>query len=1007
MTIFIAALAATIENPFAHADTVQLAGVKLVRIEGRANLTTASRQDGTVLADAANGGFALAWQSKYLNSGVPGVAYREFDPLGRPLSDERRSSVETGSVQVRPSLTYHGGEPEVAYEAKWRGSMQSGIFTGDRALEPHDGARQQGVSSDSSGDHRAWVWLVEDNQGRARARAKLGDSPAFWLDESLSHQGTPCVAADESGAVFAWTVTRRDGSPDGIVARRFDWTGKGQGPKVQVAGKGSIEPSIALGGGRAVLAYHSAGENGRYSVESSVYTAGLVPIRPEIAVTRLAGYSSGAAAAVRSDGTFAIAWNQSEGELRDVMLQFFSKDGTPSGRAVVATRTTEGDQSLAEGTGARRMAFGRDGLILAWSGEGGLGDGSGAYFTKFVPTASLSEATLRDVLAWKPTGAGAIGSGSAPELKLAQREVGFAGPHEPPIFTKPSPQSGNGLQTPNFGAGFNVFSQTSFTPPDCDLAIGKDYVVVTVNDGIAFYTKSGTQTFTANMRLTTGFWGQLAASDNFIYDPETFYDPTTDRYFVMATQGAGGTQSNMLIGVSDDGDPNGSWFLYKFSTTALAGNLFDSPNIGCDASVLYVTGDGFGLGANYPVYCIEKAPLLTGGSPIIRSRVMATSTQSAGIPDVIDIAEPAYYMVEHKEGATNSAIDVIALTDPLNTQTFQRLTLTVPSYTAPEDPPQQGTTSRPNTFDARFWSVKYRNGSLWAAHHVGSSRVLARWYQIQLNGWPTSGNVPTVVQSGNVDLGSTVRSSFVGVAADDQQNAATVYARSSPTEFLSMARSSRRYSDALGTMPVSSIDKVATAGYTAGRWGDYTGAEADPWYPGLFWGHGEWAQGASWMSWVQPYRVTNEGWATSLQLLRGLHQGGDRRSLLKADGSEYSAKNGLVLNSGEAPVQVVLDTRCSLASPTTLQFRWKHRVTASGLTQFVDAFDWTLGDYVTVDQRAAVVAGSDILVSLPSPARFLKGGTREMRVRLRVGALGPVSSSSWSSASDVALWIAD
>lgn len=222
-----------------------------------------------------------------------------------------------------------------------------------------------------------------------------------------------------------------------------------------------------------------------------------------------------------------------------------------------------------------------------------------------------------------------------------------------------------------------------------------------------------------------------------------------------------------------------------------------------------------------------------------------------------------------------------------------------------------------------------------------------------------------------------------------------------------MARSSRRYSDALGTMPVSSIDKVATAGYTAGRWGDYTGAEADPWYPGLFWGHGEWAQGASWMSWVQPYRVTNEGWATSLQLLRGLHQGGDRRSLLKADGSEYSAKNGLVLNSGEAPVQVVLDTRCSLASPTTLQFRWKHRVTASGLTQFVDAFDWTLGDYVTVDQRAAVVAGSDILVSLPSPARFLKGGTREMRVRLRVGALGPVSSSSWSSASDVALWIAD
>ena len=33
---------------------------------------------------------------------------------------------------------------------------------------------------------------------------------------------------------------------------------------------------------------------------------------------------------------------------------------------------------------------------------------------------------------------------------------------------------------------------------------------------------------------------------------------------------------------------------------------------------------------------------------------------------------------------------------------------------------------RVSTFDARFWSVQYRNGSLWAAHHVGNTRVRAQ-----------------------------------------------------------------------------------------------------------------------------------------------------------------------------------------------------------------------------------------------------------------------------------------
>ena len=90
----------------------------------------------------------------------------------------------------------------------------------------------------------------------------------------------------------------------------------------------------------------------------------------------------------------------------------------------------------------------------------------------------------------------------------------------------------------------------------------------------------------------------------------------------------------------------------------------------------------------------------------------------------------------------------------------------MPLYThPPEDPPQQGTSVRPETFEGRFWSVAYRNGSLWATHHINTNRVLVRWYQFAMNGWPTSGELPELVQSGTIDPGGTVRTFFSAITA--------------------------------------------------------------------------------------------------------------------------------------------------------------------------------------------------------------------------------------------------
>jgi hypothetical protein len=306
----------------------------------------------------------------------------------------------------------------------------------------------------------------------------------------------------------------------------------------------------------------------------------------------------------------------------------------------------------------------------------------------------------------------------------------------------------------------------------------------------------------------------------------------------------------VLVAVSDDSDPNGTWYKYRFNTTGLAGNLFDSPNIGVDQDAVYITGDGFGISANYPIYVFDKASLLVGNPPVVsNSLTLAPSTQSAGIPPVTNDSG-LLYMIEHGEGwFGDTSVRLIALRDGLTVPTIVTTSLVVPLYQAPEDPPQAGTSTRPVTFDARFWSVSYRNGSLWATHHVNSSRVRARWYEIAMNGWPLSGQQPQLVQSGEIDPGGDVRTFFSSISVDDLGNAAMTFSRSSPSEYISMGTAYRLHCDPLGTFRTDVIQKISTSPDTSGRWGDYSEIEPDPVLPRTFWAHHEYRE-ASWRTWV-------------------------------------------------------------------------------------------------------------------------------------------------------------
>lgn len=815
------------------------------RIEGRANTYDFSSQYNVSLAEGRDGYFALTWESRRQNKGLSGVFWRSFGPNGEPLNTEQATTKTTEYPQETPSISFTGGNYKVSYASRNRDQEPQTVHLGDirpdgqvkgHKSNPHIVSNADGVS--------AMVWLGEVGHLQTRVFARLVDKNGKFIREPFMVQlggevaGQPSVDATANGFAVVWQTFDTARKPAGLYARRFDWNGKPLTTATKVAGAEALEPSIDANDNSLAIGWVHALPNGKFEAQAARYDLDLRRQGNTIRVVGQPGDQNATAVALDADGSLAIIWNHRTSYDTDVFAQVFDRSNQPEGRAFRVTRETKGLQALADSTGTKRVAIDGGWLLVAWNGNANLGDPTSANFTRVALNGSMSLqpeiiAEINQATARLPK---PITQKGIPQLVVDKAvKHNTADPHDPPISDYKNVKQPWEVQIPMANGGFNAYSQTSFTPPDINMCVGSDWIVVTVNDGIGFYKKDGTQTYTNNMRQTNGFWGQLAASDNFIYDPECFYDRLTGRFFVMATQGAG-TSSNSaaLVGVSDDGNPNGTWYLYRFLTTGLAGNFFDSPNFGVDPTVLYVTGDGFGLGANYPVYCIEKAPLLIGQNPsIIKSTTLTTSTQSAGIPQVQDGANSRFYMLEHKEAANNTGIDLIALKDPLTNPTFQRFTITVPTYQPPGDMPQQGSSSRVDSFDARMWSTKWRNGHLWATHHVGSSRTVGRWYEIDPNGWPTSGNNPILVQSGNADPGGSIWTTFPAIAVDDANHMAIAHARGASTEFYSGAHASRKATDALGTIGSYTIDKTATGAYTAGRWGDYSGCDNDPQYPGL------------------------------------------------------------------------------------------------------------------------------------------------------------------------------
>ena len=200
-----------------------------------------------------------------------------------------------------------------------------------------------------------------------------------------------------------------------------------------------------------------------------------------------------------------------------------------------------------------------------------------------------------------------------------------------------------------------------------------------------------------------------------------------------------------------------------------------------------------------------------------------------------------------------------SIANPFTTPVVSIKAITVPSGAAPPTAPVKGsTTGTLDTLDGRMMNANIRAGKLYAAHCISSSsKAAARWYQVNLNNWPTTTTAtPTLGQSGTI-LPSTGESTFFpAIAANARGDVAVAYGASSLTVYPQVSISARRALDPTGTMSQSTVLANGTTAPTAAgnRWGDYFGIAVDPLNDCTFWCIGE-TGGSSWSTVINSFSV--------------------------------------------------------------------------------------------------------------------------------------------------------
>jgi len=505
-------------------------------------------------------------------------------------------------------------------------------------------------------------------------------------------------------------------------------------------------------------------------------------------------------------------------------------------------------------------------IFLAVAGSGdSTGSGplasTGARVTKSVPFARESIDAIR---ALAPLRAREVpGDRSIPFRRIPMRSgaAGEAGsPSAAPALAAPiiapSPAPLAPAVTSSFAGLGNPPPGQDIIPPDTMGAAGPDHLVSILNSDFGVFDKAtGAVLQESSLR---SFWGSLgtAAGEpaNFPFDPKILYDQHSGRFVAVTLGGRSAPASWIMIAVSPASGPTGAWSKWAIDadvdndvvqTNASA----DYPGLGVDQFNVYITANMFDNTNAFQygkVWVIPKPQLLLtnpgptltwsevhGPAPSGLSRQPAHTFGAAAETYLVSEGTPSLLLLTRIDNTSGTPVVRPPVTVPIATYSSP-----FPFPGAPQ--PGASTIDTIDTSDTRVLNVVYRNGSVWATHHVvgPSGKVEVAWYRIN----PGSG---TVQSQGRV-TDPNLWYYYPSIAVNKDNVAAIGFSGSSTTEFVggyyTVIQPSTGAAESVALLKAGEAHYFKT--FTSGdnRWGDFSATSVDPTDDTSFWTLQEYAE---------------------------------------------------------------------------------------------------------------------------------------------------------------------
>jgi len=415
-------------------------------------------------------------------------------------------------------------------------------------------------------------------------------------------------------------------------------------------------------------------------------------------------------------------------------------------------------------------------------------------------------------------------------------------------------------------ANFDGIPQTNSIPPDPYIAVGPNHIMTVVNSSFRISDKKGNTLKT----ITADNWYSNVLKGVSSFDPKVVYDHFDKRWvMVWLHQDDNKKEGYYLFSVSDDEDPMGTWYNYKFASNLngvdTAYNWGDYQGVGFDDNYFYLTSNNFAFGGSYDyskIRVIKKSQLYANNGGAVDYADFwnfSLGYGGYGIRPIRMYDDPGeFYFLQRSPYQTGNHFVLYTLKNPFNSPVFTAKTMPVSTYYNPTNAGQLGGGSMPidgGSSHLRNEPV-YRNGIIYMVHAVasGTSNQYSALRFLALD------PVQDAVLDNQTFGAEGYWHYYPSIEVDAEGNMVITYSRSSENEYAGAFYVTRKANDE--TFSGSRVLQTGKGNYVKdfssgrNRWGDYNGIWLDPADQSTIWMLTEYAAGTNiWGTWVGAIRM--------------------------------------------------------------------------------------------------------------------------------------------------------